>query len=325
MRRPFASVAIGISLLGYLHGSAGDVRAVSHVFAPFNQLVDNRSDLPGLDPEVVPLIGAPAGVYNAYAVGLDWSPVAGGPYSSEALWAFADAADLAGVTRVYADPGRALNSSADSTPRTLVWRGYMEQAYSGGDPLYMYLAQRFTGSSANWTNVGVAIFDAVRYSTPFSGDTEGASRWHRPGSFFALSAVGTNVPYHVLPFHVDLTSRYELTGGLPTSDAHFDLYAGGFDPNDPLTNLVEIIDDVFFGEFERRTLTLTAGTQYYLVVTGYGNLDYGPYSGSIRSGDPLLPGRATLGLIPEPGTGILLLLGLACRRMRRRPLPERAS
>lgn len=310
----------GIVVMGLMGvGLTADrARATSYTFPAFSQVVFNDDLIDGLDPETATLIGAPAGAYNAYSVNIDWSAITGDPYSNEAFWAFADTNDLATASVFYADPGSAPNSGASGASRTLSWSGYMLSSYAGGDPLHMFMGQDYSGSSANWNNISITIMDAARYSTPFSGTTEAMATWNRPSSPSTLSSVGTDVAYSVVPFHVDTTTSYEIESLFPDADGVLCLYEGGFDPADQLTNLVGYMDIGYLGEADFGTADLTAGKQYYLVVTGYENIDFGAFAGTITSGNPLAPGQATLGLVPEPASALLVLGAFSVLVRRRR-------
>lgn len=182
-----------------------------------------------------------------------------------------------------------------------------------------------------------AVASAFAQTAFWSGDTTGGSTFNRPSSFSTLSGVGTAVPYQVQPFWVTVggTYSFEVNGG-----SHTDTYAlaySSFDPNNPLLGLMDGDDD-FSGSFSLLSgtgqgwassviapgegtnysggtgLILNANTQYYAVVTGYGNSDFGSYDAAIGGGQ----GRVVLGAVPEPATMLALFAGVAGLAARRR-------
>jgi hypothetical protein len=170
----------------------------------------------------------------------------------------------------------------------------------------------------------------------WSGDTTGDPTFNRPSSMTSLSGVGTAVPYEVQPFFVLTSGQYIMeTFGTTHSDPYILVYGPTWNPATPLVGLVNGDDD-FTGAFTLLTgsgsgldasriasgdftnfnsggLNLTANTQYYAVVTGFGNSDFGAYDAAIGG-----VGKVRLGLVPEPGTMIALGAGIAALAARRR-------
>lgn len=173
----------------------------------------------------------------------------------------------------------------------------------------------------------------------YSGDTTGGPTMNRPVSLASLSGVGTAVAYSSQAFHVTVTGSYvmEVLSTTAGYDPYLLLYAGSFSAASPLVGLQDGDDD-YTGAFtvlggagsgldasriastetsnfnDPAGSTLVAGTQYYMVVTGFANDDFGTFDVGIGGG----PGRITLGMVPAPGALALLgLAGLVGSRRRR--------
>jgi hypothetical protein len=284
--------------------------------APFNQVVDNQSAVAGLDPESHSLAGAPAGTYTHFNVSVNWSAIAGNPFSSEAIWAFTDTNDLNTVSTFYADPGPAPNSQNNGNPITLQWNGFFDIPYTSGNPLFMLMGQTFSGSSANWNNVTVTIDSAVPVAPPSTPTNVGGSitttllpaevKWYS----FHYSGSGA------LDFNTLGSALADPNATFP-NDTEIGLYSAA-------GTLVDTNDDIdFSGGNYLSQLTFTSGElpagDYYLAVGGF-NTDFGPAFGvSSTSGMTGLLNINGLS-IPEPGSLALLAFGgsLTVARRRRR-------
>ena len=188
--------------------------------------------------------------------------------------------------------------------------------------------------------LAVLTTTAVQADIFFSGDTTGGPTFNRPSSLVALSGVGTATPYFVQPFFTTTNQSgvvFEVDG-ISHSDTFALIYTGSFDPLNALTNLVDGDDD-FSGSFTVLSgtgqgfassriaagegtnfsagtgISLVAGTQYFAVIGGFGNTDFGTFDAGIGGTDLFL------GAIPEPSTGLAVgligLIGLAFGRRRR--------
>jgi len=174
--------------------------------------------------------------------------------------------------------------------------------------------------------VAALIAAAPAAAQIFTGDTTGSPTFNRPvqnGEIAptALSVIGTAVPYDTLSFTVSLSDTYSLLLESTAFDAYLGLYAGSFDPNSPLTNvLIYDDDDGAVGDDSLINFAFTSGTTYTAVITGFDNSDFGPYSLTIRGG-----GIATVvGEVPEPATWAMMLIGFGAiglsLRFRRKAL-----
>jgi hypothetical protein len=193
----------------------------------------------------------------------------------------------------------------------------------------------------------------VKADVYFTGDTTGGPTFNRPVSLSSLSGSGTAVAYQVIPFWVNASGSYAVdvdsqsSLGFTHTDQYILVYSGAFNPATPLANLINGDDDhaastgaygplATFGvvaptggldgsriaasgaggNYAAGGLSLTAFSQYYLVVTGFGNTNVGTFQGAIGGG----PGDAFLGAIPEPGSlaliGLGSMLGLFVRRRK---------
>jgi hypothetical protein len=130
----------------------------------------------------------------------------------------------------------------------------------------------------------------------------------------SLSGVGTAVSYDLLPFYVTLNDTYlaetlsaTLSPGT-ADDTFIAIYQTAFNPLSPLTNVVIADDDTGVGNLSLATKALTAGTQYYLVVTSFSNGAFGNYTGHLDSTTGL--GQVVLGAVPELPTSAMMLLSL---------------
>lgn len=145
----------------------------------------------------------------------------------------------------------------------------------------------------------------------YVGDTTGAPTYQRAlADFSGLSAVGTDVAYDVFSFSVTESAEYRIRSfaegvfaGDPWDQFLF-LYAGSFDPSAPLLGGLAASDDL--GAIGRSgfDVALSTGVAYFLVTTGFGNDDMGRFLNVIRG-----PGDI-IDAVPEPGTYLLLALGL---------------
>lgn len=143
----------------------------------------------------------------------------------------------------------------------------------------------------------------------FTGNTSGGPLWNRPVQGNPptppASSVGTAVNYRFHQFAVDANGAYSFqttaTGGW---DNYTFLYANAFNPLTPFANIIVGNDDNPFIGVSGFTTNLTAGTTYFLVVTGFDNGNAGAYSAEIR-------GPGNIAAVPEPESWALMIAGFA--------------
>jgi hypothetical protein len=91
------------------------------------------------------------------------------------------------------------------------------------------------------------------------------------------SGVGTNVFYDVAPFIVTANGSYTFTLDGTGYDAYLHIYQGSFNPLSAGTNCIAADDDSGGSLDSRITINLTAGIQYFAVMTTYSNGATGTY------------------------------------------------
>lgn len=171
------------------------------------------------------------------------------------------------------------------------------------------LAPVRTAMAAAALALGVALPASAAF---YVDDTTDAPTFNRAlVDFSALSGVGTDVAYDVYAFSVGADGLYTVRSfaeGLRVEDPwdqFLFLYEGSFDPSAPLLNGV-IANDDFNSTIGRSgfDVSLSTGTAYYLVTTGFGNDDAGRFLNIVRGPGDILP------VVPEPETYAMLAMGL---------------
>ncbi|MBC7882126.1 MAG: PEP-CTERM sorting domain-containing protein [Anaerolineae bacterium] len=172
----------------------------------------------------------------------------------------------------------------------------------------------FTGLAALSLALAPAL-PSMAVTFNFSGTTAGTGvTWNRPvaspttGAITGLSTSATAVRYQTLAFRVDTSGSYTFQS-TSISPAFWDnysfLYQTSFIATSPLTNVLIGNDDNTSIGLSGFTFSLTAGTQYFFVETGFSNTSSGTYSLTID-------GPGTVTAVPEPSEvlGLLAFAGL---------------
>lgn len=153
----------------------------------------------------------------------------------------------------------------------------------------------------------------------FNGDTTGGPTFNRAlagNPPTGLSGVGTAVAYQVIPMFTDVSApvTFDIIAAGTGYDTFMHLYGpGGFNPAAALSNVIIGDDDTGTGSNSLFTTNLTGGTQYFVVVSGFDNGDFGTYTLQMSSSSADI----TIGNIPAPSALALLgVAGLAARRRR---------
>jgi len=155
----------------------------------------------------------------------------------------------------------------------------------------------------------------VRASASYSDTNVGGPEWMRPyADGTCCSSLGP-VRYHSQRFQVDASGAYDISSVQQDAwDGFIFVYHTSFDPLNQTINFVAGDDDGDggIGTSDIDGLTLTAGTTYWLVTTGFANGDEGTFTntvegpGNIIFGDPV-----TIPTLGEWGMAIFQLALLA--------------
>lgn len=107
--------------------------------------------------------------------------------------------------------------------------------------------------------------------------------WNRPlETGTGLSSVGVGVSYHVYgPFTVDVTGSYTFSSSQSGFDGFIFIYQNAFNPSTPLVNYVAGDDDSVGTNTSLITTTLTAGTTYFFITTGFDPADFGSFTTTV--------------------------------------------
>ncbi|WP_179019984.1 fibronectin type III domain-containing protein [Winogradskyella forsetii] len=138
-----------------------------HSFAPQGpETVANGAPVTVSINDMANTAAVPAGLYDAFSVSADWSEIAGGPYSSEA-----DLTITTTAGSVDIDPPTS-GSATDAVATTLVFSGDLAGVYDPSTDgfIEIVLNQSWTGTSAEWTNIVVTLFEVPSCEEPIALD-----------------------------------------------------------------------------------------------------------------------------------------------------------
>jgi hypothetical protein len=156
-----------------------------------------------------------------------------------------------------------------------------------------------------------------------NGDTTGDPTWNRPIAGIPptnLSGVGTNVAYEVNAFQVTGNGLYDFMVN-SAFDNYLFVYQTAFIPTAQFTNILAGNDDA--GGTLNASLTglsLSVGTQYFFVVSGFSNTDAGAYTASITGAgnNAAFLSNTNPPVVPLPSTAALVALALSALTFARR-------
>ena len=169
-----------------------------------------------------------------------------------------------------------------------------------GDPNYSFVANEagtYTIIVASFSSdpgvleyeVLATVGDAPTVKLEFLGDTTDGDRFNRPSGLTTLSTFATDVPFQATEIEVSEDGPYTFLSDQENFgflwDGYLLVYENGFDPADPLSNLIATNDDYFgvllpgtgVGYSGIEDLSLTADVPYIIVQTGFDNDSFGPY------------------------------------------------
>jgi hypothetical protein len=303
-----ASLRRALSVAGITLAALSSVRAAlaaPHTFVSFDVVANDTSAIGDFV-----LTGAPAGdVYTSYSVSFDWSPLAGFPYSEEALWALADS-DFATASTLYANPAASPDSHPDDTPVTLTWSGYLNTFYTGGGPLHFAFAQAFDGSSASWSNISITL-DTLPPPPPpvstFISLPSGAT------DSYSTSLAAGQIEWYSFLYTGGQVTFDTLGSALQANDAEFSDNDTEIALYSSLGGVLFTNDDIGPGNLLSR-LTLDendlAPGQTYYVALGAFDTTFDPLFGAASTSPSTGALVLNVTVIPETGTLPLALLGV---------------
>jgi len=151
----------------------------------------------------------------------------------------------------------------------------------------------------------------------WTGDTTGGPSFDRPFVDFSdLSPNGAGAIYDTIEISVTEDGEYSFTMHGVGFDTFLLLYETAFNPADPLVNGVAANDDLASLRTSGFAADLVAGTEYFVVVTGFSSVDAGAYSLTIS-------GEGAISAVPEPSTWLMLAIGLGALVHARRTTRQR--
>jgi hypothetical protein len=160
---------------------------------------------------------------------------------------------------------------------------------------------------------GLASLLSYAGTATFTGNTAGLSLWQRPigngtNPPSILSSMANAVPFLSCPFKVSAGGTYDFLGTSTTPsnwDNYSFVYSNSIDATQPLMDVLIGNDDFStVGKTGFNGVPLIAERQYFYVMTGFQNGDFGAFTATITG-----PGDITVICIPEPSAATLALAG----------------
>jgi hypothetical protein len=141
------------------------------------------------------------------------------------------------------------------------------------------------------------------------------------GATFEAFVFGAQAsPFDVFHFRVDTNGRYDFSSSSTPWQNVISLYEDSFNPSNSFSNLLNsstqspvlgVSTSTFF------VPSLFAGTDYFLVTSGYKSTDFGSFTNTISGVGNILPSTTTA--VPEPFSIVGTLIGgTAAMRMRKK-------
>ena len=197
-----------------------------------------------------------------------------------------------------ANPLANIISAAEGSPNS---GSLTNQSLTGGVTYYIVettYANGMTGPYSLTVSTAPTTGAPTYTSSGTTGPNTSNATFNRPNANgtsapTSLSTTGTSVYYQAQTFTVTATGTYNIVSQCvsPASWDNFTiLYAGAFDPANPLTNAVIANDDLNGAASSGFTTTLTAGVTYTLVTTAYANGKTGTFTDTVTPA----PAPATL-------------------------------
>lgn len=153
---------------------------------------------------------------------------------------------------------------------------------------------------------------APAWTFNYSDTTSTEPFWFRPAEDLSSVPIIGLSRYSAQSFVAPTTATY-IINSVATNPLAWDnfivLYQGSFNAGAALANAIAANDNFGGVGQSRITASLTAGTTYHLVTTGYWLFSSGDFSNSISN-------------TPEPATWLLLAFGCAMMMLRRHLLPS---
>jgi len=161
------------------------------------------------------------------------------------------------------------------------------------------------GVDAVWSNVVITLADAPVPQVTRAGNTTNGPTWHRPHTDLSRwsywTTMGTATHYHALPLTVDTAGTYTVRSTQDGWDGILFVYVDSVVPptSSGAINSVAANDNGPAGiGTSELSVDLAADTQYYAVVTGFADDEFGPYTvsadgpGQVRLLKPTCPADA---------------------------------